>query len=80
MVQQVLFCDVEWYVKSKNLAFRLLHIFSVAPTQLQALGLVNPNIQFAYEFHLAAQSGNHCDIQELLHSSHLPHHLGCKKT
>jgi hypothetical protein len=45
MVQQVLFCDVEWYLKSKNLAFRLLHIFSIAPTQLQALGLVNPNIQ-----------------------------------
>jgi hypothetical protein len=44
MVQQGLFCDVEWYLKSKNLAFRLLHIFSIAPTQLQALGLVNPSL------------------------------------
>jgi len=45
MVQQVVFCDVEWYLKFKNLAFSLLHIFAIAPTQLQALGLVNPNIQ-----------------------------------
>jgi hypothetical protein len=45
MVQQMLFCDAEWYLKCKNLAFRLLNIFAIAPTQLQALGLVNPNIQ-----------------------------------
>jgi hypothetical protein len=45
MVQQVLLYDVEWYLKSKNVAFRLLHTFAIAPTQLQALGLVNPHIQ-----------------------------------
>jgi len=45
MVQQVLFCDIEWYLMSKKLAFRFLHIFANAPSQLQALGPVNPNIQ-----------------------------------
>jgi hypothetical protein len=45
MVQQVLLYDVEWCLKSKNLAFRLLHTLAIAPTQLQAVGLVNPNIQ-----------------------------------
>jgi hypothetical protein len=41
----VLFLDVECYLKSKNLTFRLLHIFANAPAQLRALGLVNLSIQ-----------------------------------
>jgi hypothetical protein len=45
LVQQLLFHDVEWYLKSKNLTFYLLLILDNAPAPMQDLGLVNPNIQ-----------------------------------
>jgi hypothetical protein len=45
LVQQLLFHDVEWYLKSKNLTFMLLRILDNAVAPMRDLGLVNPNIQ-----------------------------------
>lgn len=65
-------------MKFYNLAVKVLYVLHNAPLPPQDLGLAHRNIQHHQLTNAAAKPGNHRNVQELLHSMHLPQYPGRK--
>ena len=59
-------------MKLYSLAVKVLYVLYNTTLPPQDLGLANRNIQYYQLTRAAAKPGNHHNIQELLHSMHLP--------
>ena len=75
---------VKVHLMSKIVGLKVLHALNKFPICPQELDIIHPHIQvkvFAAQhqlIHADARPGDYNDCQELSHSPHILHYVGCK--